>query len=430
MQKDLKLTNRRGVWYLVRRIPRRFEAVEPRKRIVSISLETDTLRLARDKAAGVWQALLDHWQAKLDGRSADARTAYEAVRKVAQARGCNYLPVSRVAKLPDDVLLSRIEAISETEGEVDQIEVKALMGTVEEPPLLMSEVWEQFYKLTPDRRLGKSRDQIRKWENPFKRALNRWIAVNSDGALTAIKREDFLSFRSFWIEKVDLEDRSNNTAKKDFDKLTNALHTVIDGLGMELVLPIPKRNWRLPKADPVSPPPFSSDWINDKILALGSFDGLNAEARAILLICINTGARPSEVATLLPERIALSANTPHIQIRADGRVVKTKRAVRDIPLVGVALEAAREFHNGFPRYRDFPSSLSGIQLKYMRNNGLMETEDHVIYSLRHAFEDRMLKANFPERVKADLMGHDINRERYGAGLPLADMAVLLEGISF
>lgn len=430
MQKDLKLTNRRGVWYLVRRIPRRFEAVESRKRIVSISLETDSLRLARDKATGIWQALLDNWQAKLDGRSADARTAYEAIRKVAQGRGCHYLPVSRVAKLPDDALLSRIEAIREIEGEADQIEVKALMGTIEEPPLLMSEVWEQFYKLTPDRRLGKSRDQIRKWENPFKRALNRWIAVNGDGALTEIKREDFLSFRSFWIEKIDLEDRSNNTANKDFDKLTNALHTVIDGLGMELVLPIPKRNWRLPKADPVSPPPFSSDWISDRILALGSLDGLNDEARAILLICINTGARPSEVATLLPERIALSANTPHIQIRADGRVVKTKRAVRDIPLTGVALEAAREFPTGFPRYRDFPSSLSGIQLKYMRNNGLMETEDHVIYSLRHAFEDRMLKANFPERVKADLMGHDINRERYGAGLPLADMALLLDGISF
>lgn len=308
---------------------------------------------------------------------------------MAQGRGYNYLPVSRVANLPDEVLLNRIEAIRETEGGVDPIEAEALMGTVEDPPLLMSEILEEFYKLTPDRRLGKSRDQIRKWENPFKRALNRWIVVNGDGTLAAIKRDDFLSFRSFWIEKVDLEDRSNNTANKDFDKLTNALHTVIDGLGMELVLPIPKRNWRLPKVDPVSPPPFSTDWIKDKILAPGSLDGLNDEARAILLICANTGARPSEVATLMPERIALSANTPHIQIRADGRVVKTKRAVRDIPLVGVALEAARKFPNGFPRYRGVPSSLSGVQLKYMRNNGLMETEDHVIYSLRHSFEDRM-----------------------------------------
>ena len=386
--------------------------------------------MARDKAAGAWQAQLDHWQARLDGRSADARLAYEAVRKVAQGRGFNYLPVAQVATLPDDALLNRIEAIGETESSVDLTDVKALMGTVEDPPLLMSEVWGEFYKLTLDRRMKKSPDQIRQWANPFKRALNRWIDVNGDGALTAIRRDDFVSFRSFWIEKIDLEDRSNNTANKDFDKLTNAFYTVIDGLGLELVLPIPKRNWRLPKADPVSPPPFSSDWIRDKILAPDSLDGLNDEARAILLICVNTGARPSEVATLIPSRIDLSANIPHIQIRADGRVVKTKRAIRNIPLVGVALEAARKFPDGFPRYRDTPSSLSSVQLKYMRNNGLMETEDHVIYSLRHSFEDRMLKANFPERVKADLMGHDINRERYGAGLPLADMAVLLNDISF
>ncbi|WP_324753199.1 hypothetical protein [Roseovarius sp. Pro17] len=110
MQKDLDLTNRRGVWDLVRRIPKRFEVVETRKRIVSISLETDSHRLARDKAAGVWQAQLDHWQAKVDGRSADARVAYEAVRKVAQGRGFNYLSVAQVATLPDDALLNRISA--------------------------------------------------------------------------------------------------------------------------------------------------------------------------------------------------------------------------------------------------------------------------------------------------------------------------------
>lgn len=430
MPRDLKLTLRGDTWYLVRRIPKRYESVETRRRTVSITLETDSHSLARHKAPSVWQAQLDHWQAKLDGRSEDARLAYEAVRKVAQGRGFNYLPVAKVARLPDEILLNRIEAIQETEGRVDQNEAAALMGTVEPPPLLMSEVWNEFVRFTPDRRLKKSSDQIRKWENPFKRALNRWVAVNGDGALIALRRDDFLSFRSFWIEKIDLEDRSNNTANKDFDKLTNALYTVIDGLGLDFVLPIPKRNWRLPKADPVSPPPFSAGWIKEKILVAGALDGLNAEARAILVICANTGARPSEIATLMPARIVLAAKTPHIEIRADGRVVKTKRAVRDIPLVGVALEAIREFPEGFPRYRDTPSSLSGIQLKYMRNNGLMETDDHVIYSLRHSFEDRMLKANFPERVKADLMGHDIDRERYGAGLPLADMAILLEGISF
>tara|TARA_R100000687_G_scaffold56406_1_gene45148 strand:- start:772 stop:2064 length:1293 start_codon:yes stop_codon:yes gene_type:complete len=430
MSKNLKLTERGGIWYLVRRIPKRYESVETRTRIVSISLETDSLSAARRKADDVWQAQLDHWQGRLEGRSADDRSAYDAIRKLAQRRGFSYLPVSQVAKLPDDELLARLGAVPETGGRVDPDELAALMGTVESPSLMMSEVWEEFYRLTANRRLHKSRDQVRKWESPFKRALNRWLDVNGDSAVDGLNHDDFISFRSFWIEKIDLEDRSNNTANKDFDKLTNALYTVIDGLGLKIELPIPKRNWRLPKLDPVSPPPFSSDWIREKILHPGALDGMNEEARAILLICLNTGARPSEVATLLPDRIKLEADTAHIQIRADGRVVKTKRAQRDIPLVGVALDAARDFPLGFPRYRDSPSSLSGAQIKFMRNNDLMESEDHVVYSLRHSFEDRMLVAKFPERVKADLMGHNIDRERYGEGLPLADIANLLEEISF
>lgn len=76
--------------------------------------------------------------------------------------------------------------------------------------------------------------------------------MNGDGALTAIRREDFLSFRSFWVEKIDLEDRSSNTANKDFDKLTNVLHTVIDAMGIDFTPPIPKRNWRLPKVEAVT----------------------------------------------------------------------------------------------------------------------------------------------------------------------------------
>lgn len=430
MAKSTKLTLRGDIWHIVRRVPKRFESVASQTRQIGISLETDSYQLAQHKAPGVWQAKLDEWQARLDGRSEDARAAYEAVRKIAQGRGFHYIPVTEVAKLPDEDLLARFESIGHVKGVPNQEDAAALLGTVENPPLQMSEVYAEFHKLTANRRLGMSRDQIRKWENPFKRALNRWIDVNGDGPLTALKREDFLAFRAYWIERIELEGLTPNTANKDFDKLTNALNTVLDGLGLDFTLPIPKRNWRLAKADSISPPPFSSEWIRDKLLRPGALDGLNAEARAIFLICMNTGARPSEIATLLPERIKLDSNTPYIEIRPDGRVVKTKRAKRDIPLVGVALEAARAFPDGFPRYRDNPSSLSAAQLKYLRHNDLMESEDHVIYSLRHAFEDRMLKASFPERVKADLMGHDIDRERYGRGLPVEDMAVLLADISF
>lgn len=428
MQKVAGLVLRGGTWHLVRRIPKRYKTVDKRA-MFSASLDTDSRSAAERKASEVWERQCDFWQAKLDGHAVDERRAFEAVRKVAQSRGYAYLPVDQVAALPDAELLARVEAVSGADAP-DPDEMTALMGTAKEPALKFSEVYDAFYALTPDRRMGKSDEQIRKWGNPYKRALNRWIEVNGDGDLTAARREDFLSFRAHWIEKIDTDRKSNNSANSEFQKLTNMLNTVIDGLGLDFVLPLPKRNWRLPKVEDASPPPFSTDWIKSKLLAPGALDGMNPEARAIFLICLNTGARPSEIATLQADRIVLDANVPHVQIRPDGRKVKTKRSVRDIPLLGVALEAARQFHEGFPRYRDNPASLSAAQLKYLRTNGLMESEDHVIYSLRHAFEDRMLEAGFSERVKADLMGHDIDRERYGKGASLDQTAALMEAIVF
>jgi hypothetical protein len=71
------------------------------------------------------------------------------------------------------------------------------------------------------------------------------------------------------------------------------------------------------------------------------------------------------------------------------RALKTKHSKRIIPLVGVSLEAFGAFPNGFPRYADNPT-LSATINKYLRENGLLETAEHFLYSLRHSFEDRML----------------------------------------
>jgi hypothetical protein len=49
----------------------------------------------------------------------------------------------------------------------------------------------------------------------------------------------------------------------------------------------------------------------------------------------------------------LDANIPYIDIRdGNGREVKTRNAVRKIPLVGVALKAMRRHPNGFLDFRN------------------------------------------------------------------------------
>ena len=97
------------------------------------------------------------------------------------------------------------------------------------------------------------------------------------------------------------------------------------------------------------------EWIVEKWFAPGAFDGLNEEARDILLMSIETGCRQSEIHDMPSNAIVLDANVPHLRIAfEDGdekREIKNTASVRCVPLVGVALAAARRHPEGFPRYR-------------------------------------------------------------------------------
>ncbi|WP_444460531.1 hypothetical protein [Rhodobacter capsulatus] len=56
----------------------------------------------------------------------------------------------------------------------------------------------------------------------------------------------------------------------------------------------------------------------------------------------------------------------------------------------------------------------------------MESDDHTLYSLRHSFEDRMLAAGIDDRIRRDILGHRLSRERYGDGATLEHMQQLLQ----
>lgn len=62
------LVLRNGNWSLRRRVPVVFADVETRRE-VWISLHTDFRNVARSKAEQVWQEMVAHWQALLDGKA-------------------------------------------------------------------------------------------------------------------------------------------------------------------------------------------------------------------------------------------------------------------------------------------------------------------------------------------------------------------------
>lgn len=423
----MRIMKRGEVWYQRRRVPVRFRRVEARGEIW-LSLHTDSESIARQKAPIVWQEQINAWEAKLAGEDEDAERRFAAAQELAQLRGYRYLPAGNIAQLPRDELLNRIEAVPVRNGKVDTIEAAAVLGGVPKPPITFSRALKLYWELARDRTINKSSDQVRRWENPRKKAIRNLIAVIGDKPISDLNGDDMLEFRNWWLERMQHEKLTPNSANKDLTHIGDVLKTVNRMKRLGLVLPLTDLAFKEGKKR--TRPSFSDAWIRDKLLAPGALDGLDDEARTIVLVMVNTGLRPSEIAGLRPSEIQLEDVYPHIALKPLGRELKSNNADRVMPLLGISLKAMKSFPEGFPSFRESSATLSDTVNTYFKSNGLKETPLHTLYCLRHSFEDRLLAAGIDERIRRDLMGHALGRERYGAGGKLQHVTGLLAPISF
>lgn len=412
--------------HLRKRVPTRYASVESRK-AVWISLHTDSQTVALQKALTVWQHQIEAWEARLAGDTSDAESQFEAARNLAGMRSFRYLTADKVARLPQNEIIKRVEAVPMRKGKPDKIEAAALLGTVAEPPITVSRALELFWDLAKDRSFGKSDDQLRRWKNPRKKAVANFIEIVGNRPIAEISADDMLDFRQWWVDRITAENLTPNSANKDFIHLGDTLKTVNRMKRLGLVLPL--SDLAIKDGEKRTRPPFSDTWIKSKLLAREALAALNTEARCIILGMVNTGYRPSEGAGLLPHHIKLAGSVPHIVITPEGKQLKNAPSRREIPLTGVSLEAFKECPDGFPTYR-FKDRISDTVNKFMRENGLLETPSHTLYGLRHSFEDRMLAAGIDERIRRDLFGHALGRQRYGEGASLAHKLKLLQSIAF
>ncbi len=413
-------------YQLYKRVPKRYAEVEERT-FVWLSLHTDSASLAHSKADRAWSQMIEAWEARLQGDTVDAEQRLAAARDLAAARGFRYLDAGAVAKLPTSEMLKRIEAVPVRSGMPDKIEAAAILGGAPESMIKVSNALNLYWSLAADKVIGKSPDQLRRWRNPRIKAVKNFVAVVGDKPIADISGDDMLDFRGWWMERIEASEVTPNAGNKDLIHLGDILKTVNKMKRLGLVLPLSDLSFKNGEAG--KRPPFSEAWIRDRLLAPGALDRLNDQARAILLVMINTGMRPSEIAALSPECIKLNANVPHVSIEPVGRHLKSKNARRVVPLLGVSLEAMRAFPDGFDRYRGSSAGLSATVNKYLRTHGLQETPEHSMYGLRHSFEDRMLAAGVDERIRRDLLGHALNRERYGAGASLVHLHEVIQPVA-
>lgn len=419
---DRYLKQRGSRWHYVRRVPSHAQGWDGRQ-LIQISLKTSSLEVARLKRDALERADELYWSGVADGQAADTAIAvYTAAKKRAQALGFEYFTASTIASsLSVDDIVERVAAVQQTKGR----EAPALLGACEEPRLDVRAAME-FYldTMAADEARGMSEHQLGQWRKVKRYAAEDFVAAVGNKTLLEITRSDAQRYYRYWLDRIEGRkgDRpiSANFANRNFGNMRKLFRTYANWLALDVKNPFDGLSFSKRKSDTGIVPPFETRWIEERLLEPSTLGRLNREARLIFLALIETGCRPSEICNLEADNIRLSDAVPHIAIRyrAD-RQIKTEASVREIPLLGVSLEAFRRAPNGFPRYKDKETNLSAVLMKSLRSADLLPTPSHGVYSLRHAFEKRMQEAGLDYDLRCRLMGHANSRPRYGDGGSLA-----------
>lgn len=389
------LSRRKGVWQYYRRVPIEYVEYDKREAVK----QSTKVKIADDPKATKALRVVDeinrvveaYWKGLVDGQALEAERRYAEARRRARALGLDYLPAASIAELPSSDILERLERLRTMGVSRDIPMVEAALGAERPPVIMLSALFERFEVQVRTELKDMSPDQVRKWRNPKIRAMKNLIKVIDDKPIQNITANDALDFSEWWQARVIDEDMDPDTANKDMGHITRMLFVLNKRFRLGM-LPV-FTGMRLEGSQENTRPPYDVEYLRKRVLAPDALMGLNDEARRVIFLMADSGVRPSEAVNLNQSTIVLDADIPHLQIRPDGRRLKTQQSKRDIPLVGCALAAMKEQPRGFPRYHDSSSELSAAVNKFLRENGLrQETGDRTLYSLRHTFKDRLVNA--------------------------------------
>lgn len=407
------LLKRQNRYYFNRRVPSTVHEFDSRK-YIRIALKTDCYREAVKLAIAHNDGLEAYWNALLKAGVNHSQEAYDRVVKQARVLGFTYLTYNQVANLPFDNLYERLLHVEKQK--YNQHHASAVMGAIKEPALKLNDALEWFLEFSKGKNLNKSKDQLRKWMHPRKRAISNFIKCIGNKDIKNLTRDDALKFRDWWIQRIEKEELLPLTANKNIIQIKHIVETVNDNLSLNIDTKTIFKKLLLDEGDENRRLSFETNYIISTLLNPENLNGLNSQARNALYAVAETGAGIAELVGLMPEDIFLDCEIPHIIIQPrQKKELKTKYRRRIIPVVGYALDAFKACPNGFTDYVDRPDSLSNTIGKYLRENDLLPSTNHSVYSLRHSFQDRLLAENAPDRVQADLMGHKFNRQSYGTG---------------
>lgn len=417
------ILRKNGRWYFKRRVPIHAKPFDKRE-FVECSLKTDNLTIALAKRDLLNGELNDLWSTVSVTQSIDGDEFADAVRRC-QALGFPYKEMPEILSGNLEDLIKRIEQI-EKYYNAEPI-ARAALGTCQRPEIKLSACYDIHLRMAKGKLLGKSPDQIRKWENPRKKAIKNFIDVVGDLPIEKISVADALTFREWWLDRMELTGVTANSANKDMIHLWQIIKLTAQAEKIRIENPFQGLN--LTEEENKRKSLTSENIIS--ILTHTELMKMPPRFRELIAVMADEGVRVSEAAGLDDSEIFMGNEIPFINIQPNAhRAIKNRPSKRQLPLVGFALEiAAQTKLANLAEYRQSIDLASNEINSFLRSKNLLPSTSHSLYSMRHSFKDRLVAVDAPERIIKDLMGHSSGNVKYGDGSHLAHKLIWLKKIS-
>jgi hypothetical protein len=230
------------------------------------------------------------------GYAADGDSRYDEARRKARGLGFDYYEAQQLAELPADERFQRLVALVSTGTAKDREARFALLGGEKKPALSISKIFHEYETISQVEIRDQSPGQLRIWRNTRKRAVNNFRSVIGDIPISEPTADHAITYCEWWHGRVMAEETNPKTANKDMGVLSRMLKEL--NIRRRLGLPDIFQGLRIKGEVQAARMPFSTEFIQNQLLAEGALDGLNEEARLVLYVVADTGMRPSEVVNL------------------------------------------------------------------------------------------------------------------------------------
>ncbi len=271
-----------------------------------------------------------------------------------------------------------------------------------------------------------SPNQKKVFENQKRRSAARFVEVVGDLPVLEITRKDAQKFFDYWHARIyspaaGEKKYSANSGSKEIGDMKLIWQAFADREQSDAKNPFDRLSFKAVRRRKLA---YSREWVAAKWLQGDGLAGMNDELRRILLLLVETGSNPAEILRMPLERFRVDDKIPHLIVDHLGNEddkrgrVKTDFRIRQVPLVGVALPAAKALakSGGIQRYWDASGSFSAACNKYLNENDLQQV-DRTVGCLRHSVIEALKNVGIEGDLRREIAGHsggaDVHSEHYG-----------------